>query len=492
VRLSEFSDAALDALRSAATSVSDLATPRIRLGVTGLARSGKTVFITALVRALTEGGASPALPTSALEGFRATLDPQPDDDVPRFTYEEHLARLAADPPAWPEGTRRISELRLTLAWQGRSWPRRQIGLARRLHLDIIDYPGEWLIDLALLDLSFAEWSRQRVAEARRPSRSAAAKAWLAFAAGLSPGETGDEQAAIQGAKLYTQYLHAVRAAEEGAAPIGPGRFLMPGDLAGSPLLTFFPLEGSATPPARASADGVRNGTLGELLARRFESYKAQVVRPFFDRHFRRLDRQVVLVDVLGALNRGPQDLRDLELAMEGVLATMRPGTGSWLASLLGRRSGRVLFAASKADHLNRANHTRLEAILAAIVERARTRASASGAGIATGAIAALRATEEVVTERGGSGLACVRGVPLQGERVGRTRFDGVRPAVVFPGDLPEDPLDAFDVERLAPGTIAFPRFRPPRLAAPGGGGAAPWPHIGLDAALRFLLADHLA
>ena len=47
---------------------------------------------------------------------RAYLEPQPDDRVPRFAYEEHLAELASDPPQWPESTRRISQLRVTIEY----------------------------------------------------------------------------------------------------------------------------------------------------------------------------------------------------------------------------------------------------------------------------------------------------------------------------------------------------------------------------------------
>ena len=78
----------------------------------------------------------------------------------------------------------------------------------------------------------------------------------------------------------------------------PGRFLMPGDLAGSPALTFAPLELSNEGPAPA-------GSLWAMMERRYEAYKTHVVRPFFRDHFARLDRQIVLVDTLAALNAGP-------------------------------------------------------------------------------------------------------------------------------------------------------------------------------------------
>ena len=89
--------------------------PVIRLGVTGLARSGKTVFITSLVANLLDRGRMPGLMAEA-EGRigAAYLQPQPDDTVPRFDFESHLAALTGPQPHWPDSTRAISELRLSL------------------------------------------------------------------------------------------------------------------------------------------------------------------------------------------------------------------------------------------------------------------------------------------------------------------------------------------------------------------------------------------
>ena len=79
--------------------------PVVRLGVTGLARSGKTVFITSLIANLLNRGRMPGLRASA-EGriLSVWLQPQPDDTVPRFPYEGHLAALLGDTPQWPEST----------------------------------------------------------------------------------------------------------------------------------------------------------------------------------------------------------------------------------------------------------------------------------------------------------------------------------------------------------------------------------------------------
>ncbi|OYZ89184.1 MAG: amino acid regulated cytosolic protein, partial [Rhizobiales bacterium 17-65-6] len=88
-------DEAWIGLRAVADRVEDLAHPTLRLGVTGLARSGKTIFTTALIHALMHGGRLPvfeAMNSGRIAGAR--LAPQPDDAVPRFPYEDHLARLA--------------------------------------------------------------------------------------------------------------------------------------------------------------------------------------------------------------------------------------------------------------------------------------------------------------------------------------------------------------------------------------------------------------
>lgn len=464
--------------------IGDFLTPSLRLGVTGLARSGKTVFITALIRNLTQGGRLPFFAPYA-EGrlISADLEPQPDDAVPRFDYEAHVAALAADPPNWPESTRRVSEVRVSIAFAPEHRLRRALGL-RRLNLDIVDYPGEWLLDLGMLGESYASWSRDALERARMPSRAAPAEPWLSFVSALDPLKAEDEQVALDGARRFTDYLHAVRQASA-VATLGPGRFLMPGDLAGSPLLTFFPL-----PLADDSAPP--RGSLAAMMARRYDSYVSHVVRPFFRDHFSRLDRQVVLVDVLGALNGGADAIAELERALASVLRAFRPGVASWLASLLGgRRIDRLLFAATKADHVHHTSHDRLEAILKLLTERAAARAGEAGAEARVMAMAALRATREAQARDGRATLPCIVGVPLPGETVGRERFDGVREVALFPGDLPDDP--AAVLSGKAPFTATFPRFRPPRLLPVQKTGEVPAPpHIRLDRALDFLIGDWLA
>jgi predicted YcjX-like family ATPase len=476
VRLNDLTDTAADALKNAGSFVSGLATPTLRLGVTGLAGAGKTVFITALVRNLIAGGRLPFFAAMA-EGriSRAWLEPQPDDTLPRFAYEEHLGELAAPTPEWPASTGRLSQLRLAIEFEPGSRLRRALSTGR-LNLDIIDYPGEWLLDLPLLQTSFAAWSLKSVAAAA-PETEQAADAFTDFLTGLDPDGPAEEASALTGASLFTQRLKAARERAGPLAATTPGRFLLPGDLAGSPLLTFFPL------PPRGT--GYLRGTLGAMLERRFESYKARIVRPFFREHFANLDRQIVLVDALAALNGGREALRELEDTLTAVLGCFRPGANSWASRILAPRVDRLLFAATKADHLHHTSHDRLEAVLRRIADKAIARAAFAGAEVKVMALAALRATREAQARSGRQLLPVIVGVPLAGERLGRRVFDGKAEAAVFPGDLPADPGVLFEAGGAG---LRFVRFRPPRLAAD----AADWfTHIRLDRALDFLLGDRL-
>ena len=171
--------------------------------------------------------------------FRPTSSRSRTTTCPRFDYEAHIRALESDPPEWPDSTRRIAEVRVAIAFEPKSPLRRALGV-RHLNLDIVDYPGEWLLDLAMLERKLCRVvGAKRLSLAREPAaRSVTPRPWLDFVASLDPHAPADEQTALKGAELFTAYLRAQRAAEP-LATLGPGRFLMPGDLEGSPLLTFF-------------------------------------------------------------------------------------------------------------------------------------------------------------------------------------------------------------------------------------------------------------
>ncbi|PYG33397.1 YcjX family protein [Pelagimonas varians] len=444
--------------------------PTIRLGVTGLARAGKTVFITSLVANLLDRGRMPQLVAQS-EGriLSAYLQPQPDDTIARFDYENHLGALTAREPHWPDSTRAISELRLSLkvapsgllsGFQG----------PRTVHVDIIDYPGEWLLDLSLMHKDYADWSSEMLTRMEhRPD----GPAYVAMAKAEDCAQTFDETRARALADTYTKALHVARKA--GFSDCSPGRFLLPGELAGSPVLTFAPLPPKGTVPRKS---------LWREMERRFEAYKSRVVKPFFRDHFSRIDRQVVLVDALGAIHAGPRAVEDLRQTMADILTAYRPGANAFLTNLLlGKRVEKILFAATKADHLHHSQHPKLSAIMEALIRDARDRARFAGAETQAMALASLRATTEQTISHGGRDLDCVRG----------TLLETGKQAAFFPGNLPDDPSHLLGPARDgATGWLdqdyQVMNFAPAQLTLKPGNGP---PHIRLDRAAQFLLGDKL-
>lgn len=444
--------------------------PAIRLGVTGLARSGKTVFITSLVANLMDRGRMPGLLAES-EGriLSAYLQPQPDDTLPRFDYESHLGDLTALDPRWPDSTRTISELRLSLKV-------RPSGLLsglqgpRTIHLDIVDYPGEWLLDLGLLDKTYDQWSEETL---KRIENRDTAQDYLAQARAEDATAPLEEPRAQSLAAGFTAYLIAARQA--GFSDCTPGRFLLPGDLAGSPVLTFAPLPPTQNPPRKS---------LAHEMERRFEAYKSQVVKPFFRDHFAKIDRQIVLVDALGAIHAGPQAVEDMRQAMSDILNAFRPGQNAFLSQLfVGKRVEKILFAATKADHLHHTQHARLTAIMEALTREACDLAQYSGAKTSAMSIASLRATVEEMRAHQGSELACVRG----------TLLDSGKQAAFYPGELPVDPTHLLGpardgAEKWLDQDYQIMRFAPAKLSLKPGEGP---PHIRLDRAAQFLIGDRL-
>ena len=447
--------------------VDALTQPSLRLGVTGLARAGKTVLIASLAANLLRRGRLPGLKAEG-EGriVAAALTPQPDLDAPRFDVETHLEDLYGDPPVWPQSTRSVAQLRISLRYRSNHTVASLLG-DQMLHLDIVDYPGEWLLDLPLMAQTYAEWSAAALALAdQRPQ----AAGFLAWARGLDRSAPFDEATAQTGAALYAEYLKAARAA--GLSGLAPGRFLLPGEMEGAPAVTFAPLP---NPDAR--------DPLAQELSRRYEGYKRLAVKPFFRDHFARLDRQIVLVDALSAVHSGPEATADLKAALTEILACFRPGENSWLRTLLGpaiggRRIDKLLLAVSKADHIHHSAHPALNNLVRDLMMQTIDQAAFRGATVDAMALAGVRATTETEITANGDTLPAV---------AGRLASDGA-PAKVFPGEPPAS-LAEIASGAWSPEDFTLTRFAPPKLQRRPGEGP---PHLRLDRALEFLIGDKLA
>lgn len=443
---------------------------QLRLAVTGLSRAGKTAFLTSLVNQLRHAGLEarldllPAAREGRLLGARRVN--QQDLGVPRFPYDQAMAALSATPPRWPEPTHGISELRLTIRYRP---ARRGLlgGDSRQLTLDLFDYPGEWLLDLPLLGLDYPGWcARQLTLEGRQ--RSTHFAAWHDAVAGLDLAADANE---AQLAEISEHFAAGLRSAREaGFADLQPGRFLLPGELSGAPVLQFFPLPGvGETDPERLA--NLPESSNYATLARRFRYYQQHVVRPFYRDHFRRFDRQIVLVDLLGALNAGPERFQDLSRALANLMQSFDYGQRSLLSRLFAPRIDRLAIAATKADHVTPEQHPHLVSLLEALLAEPLKDLRFADVPVRALSLAAIRASESREVDTQGRHTPALRGTRLDGD-----------PLLIYPGEVPKRlPDDAFWARQ----GFDFPAFRPLPMAH----GALP--HIRMDAALDWLIGDKL-
>src|SRR5436305_6618024 len=119
----------------------------IRIGITGLARAGKTALLTSVAAnllALSAGRRTLPAVSGQLGGRRMSVSIAPAEAsaIPRFEVQPHTAALADDPPCWPARTTSVSLLALDV-----DLPRKRMLAAlgpQRRRLEFLDYPGEWL------------------------------------------------------------------------------------------------------------------------------------------------------------------------------------------------------------------------------------------------------------------------------------------------------------------------------------------------------------
>ncbi|WP_025903109.1 MULTISPECIES: YcjX family protein [Tatumella] len=445
----------------------------LRLAVTGLSRSGKTAFITSLVNQLINVHNGAALPLFSVVRDERLLGvrrvPQRDMGIARFSYDRGLAQLFDSPPAWPTPTRGISEMRLALRYRSQDSLLRYLKETSTLYLEIIDYPGEWLLDLPMLAQDFFSWSEQMTG-LLHGERAALAARWRQLTASLDPFAPADENQLADISHAWTAYLHDCK--HHGLHFIQPGRCVMPGEMAGAPALQFFPWPVGPDDDRAALSKADKNSNYGMLQAR-YHYYCQHVVKRFYKEHFVKFDRQIVLVDCLQPLNSGPEAFNDMRMALTQLMQSFHYGQRTLLRRLFSPVIDKLLFAATKADHITTDQHASLVSLLRQMVQEAWQQAAFEGIKMDCVALSSVRAT--------GAGTMMhqqQRFPALRGHRLS----DG-SPLTFYPGDVPARfPADAF----WQNGGFRFEAFRPPVMDSD-----RPLPHIRMDSALEFLLGDKL-
>ncbi|NLW51473.1 MAG: YcjX family protein [Candidatus Brocadiaceae bacterium] len=434
----------------------------LRVAVTGLRRAGKTVFLTSLINHLLDGSEEtlPAFRDEAIAFSAAPLRRR--SEATPFPYLQYLDQLRGDSPSWPARTSDVSEFPLALTVRNLKNHR-----ARTVTLELVDYPGERLLDLPLVSMGYEEWSDQVSEEARVGLRKELSAPWLETCAQLHPG--ADDRPAVE---HYADYLRDCR--REGLGYLQPSALLLEADAVGQDRFRFCPLPDDVRRrlPELAREYGVRYG-----------QYLRGYVRPFF-RKAARCSRQIVLVDVLHILRRGVHSYNDTRRALRRILDAFgyaeqrHPLSPLRIIDMFQTRVDRMLFVATKADQCTRATRGNLRYLLEDLVEPKRRELAV---GLPNGRprvtfCAAHRSTEDAAKEFEGRQLSCLRGR--------RADRPADRDGPWFPGEIPPAwPDDQWNPEESQ---FIFPDFLPARLPMRDGATA---PHINLDKVFWHTIED---
>ena len=438
----------------------------VRIAVTGLSRAGKTAFITSLVNQLLHASTHDNLPLflASRDGrlIGAKRVPQTNMLVPRFAYDEAMESLNSQPAQWPEPTRDVSEVRLSLKYKPTKRYKKLISHSSVMDIDIIDYPGEWLLDLPLLNMSFQEWSEEQF-KGLKGKRLELAKDWLSALEQLDLNAELNENDLKNVSKIYTDYLHKCK--DTGLHYVQPGRFVLPGELEGAPVLQFFPCQFSSLEKGQHSSNLA-------MLIKRYEEYQQKVVKVFYKHHFATFDRQIVLVDCLQPLNAGYEAFHDMRTALEQVMKSFRYGHSNILKRLFAPKIDKVLFAVTKADHVTPEQHTNLVSLLRQLVHPAWQATSYENIDMNCISLASIKATQSGFIEVGGEASPAIQGTSMDGKNL-----------TVFPGEVPAKlPNEAYWQKQ----GFEFTSFRPREHDADN-----PIDHIRVDKALEYLIGDKL-
>lgn len=446
-------------------------TETIRLAVTGLSRAGKTVFITSAVQnllAMADGkGALPKFDDHGIPerlkklSLRAAVE-----EAPRFPFESNFAALASAEPHWPPRTAGLAEIAIQFVIRRRRTAGLDFLKTREATLEIIDYPGEWLLDLPMLAQDFAPWSAETLARMDSGLRAQPARPFLDYLRSIDIHAPANADVARRLYDLYLAYLFDARD-RLGLRYLQPGGFLCAPPWPKTEALVFAPLP---LTPGRAP----KAGSLADLFRQRYDLYRQEMNARFFDRHFRRFDRQIVLVDVLGALHGGPEVFEDTRLAIQRLAESYNYG-GRGLLNPFARGISKVMFAATKADHVPERQRDALQILLGRMAGADIDQMRDQRAAVKSAALASVRCTLDDRARIDGRDVAVVRGLPMGRDKL--VKF--------YPGEVPLKPPDA---DFWTGSFFELPVFQPPKLDISGTSGV---PHIALDDALYYLIGDRL-
>jgi predicted YcjX-like family ATPase len=435
---------------------------QVKIAITGLSRSGKTVFITSLVNQLLSGKRIQRVMRERDKEFICRIVPNESGETAVFDYRTILDGGKSETPKWPQSTSNLSKITIQIEVKSKSsfFPNKFIDL------QLIDYPGEWLFDLEMANMSFLQWSEVLIPHIKTSSKKDYAREWLEELSkhdiyGFSDGSADQEIV-----DKYKSYLKKLQ--DLGYSVIQPGRNFYSGTVKDQSILIFTPLP-------KPKYIQPHEDSIYSRFEKRYDRYLSEIVLPVAEEYFSQFDRQIVLVDLLKTLQNGYYPFIDMSDAIKKIVAIYKYGNQSFLKSLMERKIDRVLFGATKADYIPTTQHGNFQKLLDSLVEEAKKELSIAGIDAQSVIFSSIRSTEDAEKRVGDRSMSCVKG-KLAGSQT---------ESIEYVGDIPEDfPSKNEWREEM----FNFPKFSPVQFPDRDIDAV---PHINMDLIIDYLIGDKL-
>ena len=163
----------------------------------------------------------------------------------------------------------------------------------------------------------------------------------------------------------------------------------------------------------------------------------------------------------------------MKLGLQQLFKHFHYGNRSLFHRLFSAQIDKLLFVATKADHITSDQLPNLESLMRQLVQEGGRHAEFEGIVTGYHAISAIRATDPVITKQNDVAIKAIRGIRSQDRKL----------ITLYPGDVPNRlpsksywQFNRFEFDQFEPKAVEFDQ---------------PIAHLRIDAALQFLLADLL-
>lgn len=420
----------------------------IKIAITGLSRSGKSVFITSLIDCLINSKNI----LNKKSSFQVTLQ-APKLSMKRFDYY-HFSKQIKQEHIWCDSTSSISLALLKVRVKG-SIP--FLG-DEDFYIELIDYPGEWLLDLTLFSHTFTSWSNQTIQWLQKIDDSKA-KEYLAF---IETINTKDTSIALE-TSLHVKYVELIKHLKKlHYSFLTPGRFLVPADMKDDPILLFAPIFKT-------------NSTLYKNYEKRFKTYVNDIVKGIHLDYFRGFDRQIMLVDVIAALQNGYTCYEDMSYALKSMLSVYSHAKGNFISRVINPSIENVVFVGTKADLVPSSSHNNYLSLLKDMTLPLKDKLESIDIKTSSHIVASVKCTQTIMSEKNGIKLPSLRGIDRKSGKI----------VEVYPGAMPSSFPPASNWDKSL---YMYEEFNPPKKEY---GADEPFENIHIDKLILEIIGDML-